>query len=203
MSLACCWQEAGGFPESIQKVFRDSDVGLFNKIDVLLAIPEYQVSLPGGARSSQNDIFVLAKGDDQLISIMVEGKVSEPFGDLVSEWYKDPSPGKQKRLKYLCSVIGLEEAQVLNIRYQLLPRTAAAIIEANKFNAHSAMMLVHSFSQKNEGFNDYSAFTSLLGVEAKNSRIYLTGNKGGVDLFLCWVSDYKHYGSISGRKFVS
>jgi len=59
---------------------------LFHSIEFLLGIPEHQVSLPGGSTASQNDIYVLAKSSrDELISIAVEGKVSEPFGDLVSE----------------------------------------------------------------------------------------------------------------------
>ena len=98
MSLAYCWQLADGFPAPIQKVFSDSGIGLFSNIEMLLAIPEYQVPLPGGASPSQNDLFVLAKGDDQLISIMVEGKANEPFGDLVADWLKDASTGKKKRL---------------------------------------------------------------------------------------------------------
>jgi hypothetical protein len=62
---------------------RASDIDLFHDINILLAFPEYKVPLPGGTRPLQNDVFVLAKGGDQLISIMIEGKVSEPFGELV------------------------------------------------------------------------------------------------------------------------
>lgn len=100
-TLAYCWQEANDFPESVRKVFRKSGIELFQNIKLLLAFPEYKVVLPGGARPSQNDIFILAKGNDQLVSIMVEGKVSEPFGDTMAEWRKDNSEGKEKRLKFL------------------------------------------------------------------------------------------------------
>jgi hypothetical protein len=54
---------------------------------LLLAIPEYKVSLPGWGAASQNDIFCLARTQHGLVSIMVEGKVNEPFGPLVKEWY--------------------------------------------------------------------------------------------------------------------
>jgi Domain of unknown function (DUF6946) len=83
-TLAYCWQEADGFPDCVTRSFKKSDIDLFQNIEMLLAIPEHKVSLPGGSRSSQNDLFVLAKGDGQLISITVEGKVSEHFGDTVS-----------------------------------------------------------------------------------------------------------------------
>ena len=53
-------------------------------ISILMAFPEYKVPLPVGSAASQNDLFVLGKFNDQLISIMVEGKSSEGFGKLVS-----------------------------------------------------------------------------------------------------------------------
>ena len=63
MSLAMCWQEADGFPDSVTTVFKQSAHTLFHDIEMLLAIPEHQVPLPGGPASSQNDIFVLQERD--------------------------------------------------------------------------------------------------------------------------------------------
>ena len=62
MSLAMCWQEADGFPESVTTVFNQSDFKQLHDIELLLAIPEHKVPLPGGAAASQNDLFILAKG---------------------------------------------------------------------------------------------------------------------------------------------
>ena len=148
MSMAYCWQNADGIPASVQKVFVGSKIPLLKKTKVILAIPEYKVPLPGRGPASQNDLFVLAKSDDQLIVIMVEGKASEPFGDkTVREWINNASEGKKKRLKALCGEIGLEQSRVMGIRYQLIHRTAAAVLEAKKFNSSSALMLIHSFPQ--------------------------------------------------------
>lgn len=66
-------------------MFRRSDIELFKNISLLLAFPEHKVALPGGPRPSQNDIFVLARGNNQLVSLTVEGKVLEPFGDTVGK----------------------------------------------------------------------------------------------------------------------
>jgi hypothetical protein len=55
MSLALCWQEANVFLQSVISAFDRSDISLFHGIEILLAIPEYQVPLPGGSASSQND----------------------------------------------------------------------------------------------------------------------------------------------------
>lgn len=57
-TLACCWESASGFPDSVAKVFSKARYPLFKKMFPLLALPEYQVPLPGGAKPSQNDISI-------------------------------------------------------------------------------------------------------------------------------------------------
>ena len=193
-ALACCWQEANDFPECVRNVFEKSGIELYQNIELLLAFPEYQVALPGGARSSQNDIFILARGDNQLVSIMVEGKVSEPFGDTIAEWRKDNSEGKHIRLKFLLEELGLEEnEQIGAIRYQLLHRTASAMIEAKKFKVENAMMLVHSFSRSNEGFDNYSRFLALFGASAELDYLVFAKNINGIDLYFGWVKGDEKY----------
>ena len=192
-AIAYCWQETDGFPTCVKKAFKKSDINLFQNIEILLAIPEHKVSLPGGARSSQNDLFVLAKNHDQLISIAVEGKVSEPFGDVVSKWLENPSPGRKKRLEFLCTELGRKVDGLSNIRYQLLHRTVSAILEAKRFNAPNALMLVHSFSQKDEWFENYALFAALFGVEAEINRIHSAGRIGDIQLYLGWVKGDPKY----------
>jgi len=198
MALAYCWQEADGFPKSLKRVFKKSEIDLFQKLDILLATPEYQVPLPGGARPSQNGLFVLAKSKNDLITIMVEGKVSGSFGPLVSKWYKKFSKGKQKRLKFLCDILELEAKHAQGIRYQLLYRTASALIEAKSYNARNAIMLVHSFSQKNKWFGDYAQFLSMYGIDAHVNEIHNVGELGGINLYLGWVKGEKKYLNIAG-----
>jgi hypothetical protein len=192
-ALAFCWQEANGFPPCVKRVFKKSNINLFHNIDILLAIPEHKVSLPGGSQPSQNDLFVLAKSNDELICISVEGKVSEPFGDTVSKWMKNQTPGRKKRLDFLCMELDLTGTDVSNIRYQLLHRTVSAILEAKKFNATHALMLVHSFSQKDEWFEDYVLFTSLFEIDAKLNRIHSAAKIGDIRLYLGWVKGDPKY----------
>jgi hypothetical protein len=132
MPLAYCWENADGFPEQIQKAL--STVPELGTLEPLLAIPEHKVNLPGGRTASQNDLFVLARSPEKLACIMVEGKVNEPFGALVSEWYVDPLPGKVKRLGFLYKTLGLTVEQIQDVRYQLLHRSASATIEANRYH---------------------------------------------------------------------
>jgi len=103
-----------------EKRIRNSNIRLFQNIELLWALPEWKVSLPSGSRPSQNDIFVLAKVDNQLVSITVEGKVSEPFAQTIGEWRKDSSREKKPKLKFLLDKLQLDERQIDNIRFQLL-----------------------------------------------------------------------------------
>ena len=96
-SLAYSWEEANGFPAEIQQAMDDSDTDAFNGIEPLLIIPEHKVPLPGGRTESQNDVFVLASCLRGLVSLCIEGKVEEPFGQIVSKWGPDSSPGKRER----------------------------------------------------------------------------------------------------------
>lgn len=187
-TLAYSWQEASGFPSEVASVLAPQ----FPSAELLLALPEHQVPLPGGSRPSQNDIWVLARSDGRLISIAVEGKVSEPFGPTVQEWQTESSSGKSERLAYLLTLLGLSSVPY-TIRYQLLHRTASAIIEAQRFTATHAVMLVHSFSQSSEWFQDYAAFVSLMGGVAVENGMVSVGCRSGVLLHLAWVHGNAHY----------
>jgi len=130
---------------------------------------------------------VLARSETQLISITVEGKVDEPFGPTLKEWQIDQSEGKQKRLEYIKSKLGLTEDIPDSIRYQLLHRTVSAVIEAEHFYAKNAIMLVHSFSSNNVGFEDYQAFLSLYDVKADMGNLYFLKEINGISLYSGWV----------------
>ena len=196
-ALAYCWQQANGFPAEVKKVFRDSSIPLFRNVKMLAAFPEYKVALPGGKRASQSDIFVLAKGDGQLISVTVEGKVDEPFGEVISEWKLNDMGGKKDRLAFLCDQLGVNSTMVDNIHYQLLHRTVSAIIEAQNFNASIALMLVHAFRKTkekyDESFRAYCEFLNLFNKRGKGNSIVSLGKSGSVDLYVGWVKGNSRY----------
>lgn len=195
-ALAHCWEDAHGFPESVEKVFCDSGYPVFKKLLPLLALPEYQVPLPGGSRPSQNDIFILARSDKELVTIAVEGKVEEPFGPTVNEWIQNASSGKQVRLDAIKEQLEIGDQPLDNIRYQLLHRTASALIEARWFNASSSVMLVHSFSQSHKWFEDYNEFLELFDHSGEPDSVSYVGKKNGIDLYLSWVTGEEKYLSI-------
>lgn len=191
-ALAYCWEEASGFPREIQELFDHADSDDFVDIVSALVFPEHKVPLPGGSTQSQNDAFVLARTPDELVSITIEGKVSEPFGETLGKW-NTQTKGKIERLAYLKKQLGLTGDINPNIRYQLLHRTASAIIEAKRFHATKAVMIVHSFSQENEWFEDYQAFVQLYGKEAGIGELVHVTTSMGVDLYLGWAKGEARY----------
>jgi len=190
-ALAHCWEEAKGFPLEIRRIL--SQHYALDPIEPLLIFPEWKVGLVGGAHPSQNDVWVLAKSQNGLVSIAVEGKVEEPFGKSLGEWKADASRGKEIRLSYLMEILGLREPIPDSVCYQLLHRTASAVIEAERFVAHDAVMLVHSFSPTNQWFDDFAAFVSLFGRKAEIDRLVTTVVSKRMPLHLGWVHGDERY----------
>jgi len=187
--LADVWEKSNGFPPEVVELFSSSGIPSFSGLELLLAFPEHGVDLPPDSRRpSQNDLFVIAKGaDGNLISIMIEGKVNEPFDKTLQKWKVGMSSGKTERLRFLQDCLGLSADIPDQIRYQLLHRAASALIEAKRFNAGSAVMLIHSFSESDQWFKDYQAFLSLFGVTAAPGKLHFLKNTHGVDLYSGWV----------------
>lgn len=199
-TLAYCWESSNGdWPDSVGQLLRRQGIPLFASARPLVALPEHRVPLPGGGRASQTDIWVLATSGDQLISIAVEGKVQEPFGDPVATWLekleteaerRGTTSGARTRIDYLAGLLGLPED--LNswgdIRYQLVHRTASAVLEAKRFTAGHALMLVHAFEATEESRSDFSRFVEALGGGGAHDELIQIGERGGVDLWLAWCA---------------
>jgi len=183
-SLAFSWTEAQGFPREVQTILDQSPTACLHDLEFLLGIPEHAVPLPGGRRPSQNDVFVLANGSEGLVSIAVEGKVAESFALPVDQRFSEPTHGQAIRLEFLLDLLWLDRAAVGNIGYQLLHRTASAILEARRFGARHAVMLVHSFSQELKRFEDFAAFANLYQQTAVPNRMMRAMNFDDVTLHL-------------------
>ncbi len=185
--LAYSWVGAGGIPDKVRSVLETCpDYAGATLVEGLF---EREVDLRTPGRRSQTDLLAFVNSVHGYAVIAVEGKVDEPFGDLVSAW-NDGSPGKECRLKALCASLGLRVDDMDRIRYQLLHRTASAIYEAQRYQTTRAVMLVHSFSVTDKSFPDFQAFSRSMGipVEAVNC---VSGERNceGIRLRLAWVKD--------------
>ncbi|HEY0777495.1 MAG TPA: hypothetical protein VGD56_05960 [Gemmatirosa sp.] len=205
-ALAHAWQRAaddapGGMPPEVRAVLAGHPT--LADATALLVIPAHETPLPGAGAGSHTDALVLARGADGLAVIAVEGTAGEPFGPTVGEWRVDASPGKEARLAYLRGVLGLH-AVPDGIRYQLVHRTAAALLEADAYAARHAVVLVHAFERAAKpaaaaappvarpaappaGFADYAAFVRLFGADARVGALATVERADGRLLHFGWA----------------
>ena len=127
------------------------------------------------------------------MTIAVEGKVSECFDLPVDERFIEPTPGQSTRLEYLLKLLELDRDAVGGIGYQLLHRTASSVLEARRFGARHAVMLVHSFSQELEHFDDYAAFVGVYGQTAQANRLIEARHFADITLYFGWVVGSAEY----------
>ena len=180
MAAARSWEAANGLPPEIAAMF-GSDA------ELLLAIPEHKVALPGGRRESQCDVFALVRDGTQIVSLAVEAKVAEPFGKPIRDWLLNASEGRRIRLAAICDLLGCG-APPDDLYYQLFHRTAAAILEARRFGTDTAAMVVHSFSQEHRWFEGFAAFCAFLGVDPARGTGLTRALPAGGTLILGWAT---------------
>lgn len=185
-AAALSWEDAHGLPAEIAAMFQPD-------AELLLAIPEYRVALPGGARASQCDVFALLLDGDELCTLAVEAKVNEAFGPTIGAWLANPTDGRRVRLNAICTMLGIDDPPPADLRYQLLHRSAAAVAEARRFGAASAAMIVQSFSQDHRWFDDYAAFCKLLDLPASRGHGATCLLPCGLKLTIGWATGEPRY----------
>ena len=189
--LAHAWERADGrLPPKVAACLAGTAEGVLRELTPLLGLPEHRVDLGDGRRGSQTDLMVLARSAlGGLVVLAVEGKESEPFGnDTVNDWLRKTKTGAD-RLALVCGTIGLSPGAVGDVYYQLLHRAAAAVLEARRFGARHAVMLVHSFSAEQAHLSAYQAFLALYGQAAGVGDVVELAALGDVVLHAGWVSD--------------
>ena len=185
VSWESCRETISGLPPEIDNALNKHP--LFSSSRLLLAIPEHKVTLDDDRRPSQNDLWVLLATSIGLVSVTIEGKAGEEFDKTIDEWLKKESEGKRERLAFLTSTLGLENTPGGHIRYQLLHRTASALIEAKRWGLQTALMLVQSFSESNSSWSDYTNFLQILGITPERGLVVGPRNVEGVNLFTAWI----------------
>ena len=185
-TLAYAWEDSRGIPGEVGRLLE----GALGKVEPLIIIPEHKTALPGGRRESQSDVFLLArhgagKEEGGTVACTIEGKVDEPFGPTVAQQMAEASNGKTERLAYLCERLGLPDCPG-EVHYQLLHRSVSALIEADRFAANRAAMIVHSFSPERRWFDAFARFVTLLGGEARADEAVMV-KVPGETLLLSWA----------------
>lgn len=210
--LAVQWEMAGserknesGMPQEINRLL-DGLVSQAVPRKMLVGIVEHKVQLEHGVTASQNDMWAIVRVGDDLLSLAIEGKAGEGFDELVADWLKDGSRGpngeedkkrtskKPQRLASLQDILGIAGADVGHLRYQLLHRTASALIEAERIGAKYAAMIIQSFKNPKRNadgmahFDDFQRFGAALGVTVEAGRLSPMIDRKGIGLCLGWAS---------------
>ena len=184
-TLAHCWESSDGtLPPEIASLLKP-----LGAVELLLAIPEHKVRLRGSSLgASQNDVFALVRAGISTFAITIEGKVNEPFGEKLGDWLHNASDGKRERLQYLCDILGLRQPLPDDLHYQLLHRTASAVIEAQRFKTDAAAMIVHSFSPDKMRFDAFAQFVSLFSAKASPNELIAVRPDSTPPLFIGWAT---------------
>jgi hypothetical protein len=200
--LAHKWHNTLQFPERVAQVLCTSAEPSLRDLHREYAIVEMPTFLDTQKGPSWTDIMVYARnatGDPVVIG--VEGKADELFDEEVRHWVRDsrqlerqPKTSRLNRLDYLSRILRITVGSDSELRYQLLHRTAATVLEAEKIVARSAIVLVHSFDDSDaQNWNDYVSFLNYLGIQHPE-KMKLSGPVplgAGVTLttFFGWVWD--------------
>jgi hypothetical protein len=196
MTVAAAWEDsAPRLPKEIEAALDATRLQELARLELLLAIPEWQVALPGGVTASHTDVLAVARNDAGLVVLAVEAKVDEPFGPTCGEKRKKASEGQGERLEYLHEVLALAHPVADTVHYQLLHRTASAILTARDFHAANAIMVVQSFSPAGCWNGEFLTFASALAcIPALNTVLPVPGHTRP-RLYLLWCSGDQHYRS--------
>jgi len=198
-AVADSWFQANDLPPRVRAVLEQSPE--FKDAELIDAWLERCTDL-GDRRGSatQTDLLAILGIRDELAVMAVEAKATESFGPLVSEWIGEGGEGKEDRLKRLCDLLGFDRANVGDLRYQLFHRTAAAILEARRYRAKKAVLMVHSFCEDATGLPDFVRFYERMGVQGcARDALSQPVQVSGARLWIGWTSDEcaKDIGALS------
>jgi hypothetical protein len=186
MTTAASWEAAAGaLPPEISALLDSSGSEELGSLKLLAAIPEWETVLESGVTTSKTDVLALCRNGLGLCVVAVEAKVNEDFGPLIKEKRDEASSGQSVRLEYLQSLFGLTSLPD-SIRYQLLHRTASAVLTGRLFHARTAVMLVQSFGNKTNLRADFDNFRECLHAQRLRENIYSITAKESPKLFLAW-----------------
>lgn len=186
MTAAASWEASDPrLPPEISRLLDSTaDLALFDQ-RLVAAFPEWQVALPGGATNSCTDVLAVCRNDRGLCVMGVEAKVEEDFGPTLGEKRSAMAEAQDRRLSYLHQLLHVAHFDD-SIRYQLLHRTASALLTAQEFHASVAAMVVHAFETPQPQRDDFLAFARALGALELIPLVYRVPTFSGPSLYLAW-----------------
>jgi hypothetical protein len=198
MEVAIQWTMASvrpgsGLPKCVEQVLKTVPGG--DHCSVKLAIPELQTELDGKGKPSQTDLWVLLNSAAGLLSLSVEAKADESFGEVTGKWLDvKKDEGRWVRLRSVCAELGLDAdgELVKGLMYQLLHRTVATLKEAREWKASAAVMLVQCFGEgsheSERSWRHFSDLCAALGADSRRGELSrAVGVPGPMPLWIGWL----------------
>lgn len=193
MTTAAAWEASSDrFPLEVSRLLDSSKDESLLGLKLLAAIPEWEVPLDGGGTASHTDVLALCSNAYGLCVVAVEAKVNENFGPRLREKRSVASPGQIARLNYLQTLLSVSSFDE-SIRYQLLHRTASALLTARQFHARTAVLLIHSFGSKLSLRDDFIAFCAALKASEVAPNLFSASSFDAPRLFLGWCDGDKQF----------
>lgn len=191
--LAVSWEVAAktesGMPNEVVRALTSNPD--LTGAELLLAAPEHRVTLDDDRRPSQSDLWVVLWTPKGYVSVTVEAKAGEEFDKPIEQWLNQESGGKERRLAFLTRELALVRTPPGFIRYQLVHRSVAAVLEARRCHFELALMLVQSFKESPSSWLDYEKFADLLKIPAVRGDITGPRQINDISLYLGWVDSPK------------
>jgi len=188
VSWECASANPTGLPRPIAELFRGT---IYENPVLQLAIAEHKVDLPGGQAASQCDVWAIVKTSAGMLSLAVEAKAREAFGDdILEKWLvaggTDESISKRKiRWDYVQSHLPKSES-FPQVRYQILHRCAASVVEAKRLGFQHAAFIVQAFNTPAESFQNFAAFCQALQIPGERGSLATT-TVDGISLSVGWA----------------
>ena len=139
--------------------------------------------IPGGPRN--HDLLVVASTNVGRVVVGIEGKADETFdrdlmGFCAAALRRQASTRAPERLDRLTRALFgttlAEDPTLGSLRYQLLSALAGTLVEARRFNAAAAVLLVHEFStpetdprKQRQNASDLESFVARLGAAPRTT----------------------------------
>jgi hypothetical protein len=154
------WIAAKGIPPSVQAVLATDPV--LAGANALKVYFEKKTGVHESGQASLTDVVALVGAADRNATVGIEAKVDEPFGPVVIDW--NNTAGRDDRIEGLLRILGIRKENAWHLRYQLLQRAVAIVIEATSFRTRDAVMIIQSFGAPSAryGFGDFQEFTSVM-----------------------------------------
>lgn len=183
---ATAWIGARGIPKKVTAVLNQAPE--WQDAELAAGFFEHPTALDTQTAPSQTDLMAVCGLRSGLGILAVEGKAGESFGPFVNEW--KTSTGRESRYAWACKLLGLNPAVCSNLRWQLFHRSAAAVIEAKRFRAEHAIMLVHDYSGAASSLPDFKSFADRLGLTGAGPDVLSAPAViNGISLRFGWVCD--------------